>query len=272
MAEIRTAIEPVLQKMSDEEVGLIRIILEYGKKAVDELGEELNDPEILKTWSDSNQEYKKFIWDELNTAIKHGAGIVDALKGRYDEYGAQLDYIVNDVLVKSLKTTKPIFEEDVSTLGGALLRERWICEKLLESMWDKMPEEAKEDIAKDIEEILKGKGIDPTEAGRVATALITGGLTAARAILGFQFHILVARLANLIVRAAIGRGLSLVTNVALQRLAGLLFGPVGWVITALLMVPTLTGLIFPRSLDKYIPVIFIIGLKRAEGEASEVNN
>ncbi|AEF81220.1 hypothetical protein [Leadbettera azotonutricia] len=54
--------------------------------------------------------------------------------------------------------------------------------------------------------------------------VLTGGLTAARAVLGFNFHIIVAQIANLIVCMMVGRGLTLAANAALQKFAGLLFG------------------------------------------------
>jgi hypothetical protein len=111
-----------------------------------------------------------------------------------------------------------LFDEDPESLTGALLREQWITEKLLEALWDRLPEEAKREIAKKTEELLKRAGVDPASAGRAAGGLLTGGFSAARLVLGFRFHILLAQLANLLIPS-----LSLATNAALQRFAGLLF-------------------------------------------------
>ena len=131
-------------------------------------------------------------------------------------------------------------------------------------MWDKLPEDAKRELAKEIGALLQKAGVDKAKAAKTIETITLGGITAAKAILGFQFHILLAQLSNLLFRSLVGRGLSLAANAALQRFAGLFFGPVGWVITILLLIPTITGLIFPRELDKYIPAVFIIGLKRMQ--------
>ncbi|MGE0827592.1 MAG: hypothetical protein AB7G75_35805 [Candidatus Binatia bacterium] len=197
----------------------------------------------------------------MNPAFESGSGLLDALAGRFDDYGAQLDYVINKVLAKALKVARPLFDEPPDSFTGALLREQWITEKLLEALWDRLPEEAKRDIAKKTEELLKRTGVDPALAGRAAGGLLTGGFSAARLILGFRFHILLAQLANLLIPS-----LSLATNAALQRFAGLLFGPWGWIISIVLLVPTLIGWLFPRELDKYIPAVFVMGVRRLQTE------
>lgn len=261
MATIQTCIKPVLSKLSNEELGLIRIILEYGKKSEDKLGKDLTDPEVLKEWSMKGT--KKAIPGELALHFQEGFGIVDAFKGIDSDYGKQLDYVIRKMLVKSLKTTKPVFATAADTKKGALEREKWITTKFMESMWDKLPEEAKKEIATSIEHILKDKGIAGDKAARAAAGLLAGGLAGARAILGFQFHILLAQFANIIVKTIAGRGLAFAGNAALQRIAGfLLGGPYAWIIAGLLLLPTVTGLLMPRALDKYLPVVFVIGLKR----------
>jgi hypothetical protein len=60
----------------------------------------------------------------------------------------------------------------------------------------------------------------------------------------------------------VGRGLSLVANAALQRVVGVLFGPIGWIITAVLTLPLIPALVNPRGYDKFIPAVFVIGITR----------
>jgi hypothetical protein len=60
----------------------------------------------------------------------------------------------------------------------------------------------------------------------------------------------------------VGRGLSLVANAALQRVVGVLFGPIGWIITVVLMLPLIPALVNPRGYDKFIPAVFVIGITR----------
>ena len=100
------------------------------------------------------------------------------------------------------------------------------------------------------------------QAAKAGATLIRGGLTAAKAIMGFNFHILVAQVANLVVRTLVGRGLSFAANAALQRFVAAAFGPVGWVIAAIGVLDIIPALVNPRAYDKYIPAVFIIGLER----------
>lgn len=118
---------------------------------------------------------------------------------------------------------------------------------MLESLWDRLPEEAKRDIAKDIEKILIEKGVDPIKASKTTTAIITGSLTLAKSILRFKFHILLAQFSNMLWKVIFNRGLTLSTNAALQKLVGTLFGPVGWIISGILIIPVIFELINPRS-------------------------
>lgn len=58
-------------------------------------------------------------------------------------------------------------------------------------------------------------------------------------------------------------------NAALQRVVGLLFGPIGWVIMGITTFPLITSLVNPREYDKYIPAIFIIGITRMSQNAKQ---
>lgn len=262
MTHLKTCLEPVITAMSPEEKGLLYLILIYGKRLEEELGESSQDPNILAEWGHRARTTE--LADLLNGSFLSGLGLMDALAGRDDDYGAQLEYLIDKVLLKPLGVTRPIFKKSPDTTEGALLREQWICEKLLEAMWDRLPEEAKRELAKDIEVLLRKSGVDAATAARTTAAIVSGGLTAAKALLGFQFHILTAQLSNLLLRALVGRGLGFAANAALQRIAGVLFGPIGWVITLLLLIPTITGLLIPREFDKYIPAVFLVGLKRMQ--------
>ena len=237
------SIAPVINAMSPEERGLLHLVLCFGDSLKQKYGESLSDPKFLAKWNCNAAE----ITNLFKASFQEGIGLWDEIAGRDNDYGKQLDWVISKVLVKSLKLAHPIFNEPEHTGSGALLRERWICEKLLEAMWDKLPEDAKRELAKEIGALLQKAGVDKAKAAKTIETITLGGLTAAKAILGFQFHILLAQLSNLLFRSLVGRGLSLAANAALQRFAGLFFGPVGWVITILLLIPTITGLIFPRG-------------------------
>src|SRR6266581_6952247 len=154
MATLERCVKPVFEAMSLEERGLLHLLLVHGKELeaqLKALGADLNDPKVLNGYGE--RETVAGVVDKLQSAFESGSGLLDALAGRFDNYGAQLDYVFNKVLAKALKVARPLFDEDPESLPGALLREQWITEKLLEALWDRLPEEAKREIAKKTEEL-----------------------------------------------------------------------------------------------------------------------
>ena len=262
MATQQECISTVIEKMNNEEKGILKCMLLYGKK--------LNEDEDPKTMFNSIEALNKcgedvtldWVSAQLEDIFTLGFGFMDILKDISFNYGKQLDIVIKKVLVESLKVSKPIFSKNVDTIEGAIQRERWIAEQLMNSIVMNMDEDVKRVFIKQIAEILKEKGIDPTKAINASAALLTGGLTAAKTVMGFGFHTMVATVANLIVKTLVGRGLSVAANATLQRMGGMLFGPIGWAITAIFTIPLITSFINPRGYDKYIPAIFVIGVTR----------
>jgi len=262
MAKHQECISAVIEKMEADERGMLKCIMENGKK--------IKENEALKTMLDSTEALKKHGKDvtadwvsvQLEDIFTEGFGFMDVFKGISHNYGKQLDVTINEILVKSLKVSKPIFSKNADTVEGAIQREIWIAEQLMDSIIKNMDDEVKKEFAKQIAETMKEKGIDPAKAATASTALLTGGLTAARAVMGFGFHKMVAIIANLIVKMLVGRGLSIAANAALQRMVGLLFGPIGWIITAVLTLPLIPALVNSRGYDKYIPAVVVIGITR----------
>lgn len=130
-----------------------------------------------------------------------------------------------------------------------------------------MGKDERKAFTKQVEQLLKEKGISAGKTAQAGVAVSQGGLTVARAIMGFKFHILVAQSANLVVRTIAGRGPSIAANAAMQHWVKILFGATfGWIFTAILAPPLLTSLIYPREYDKLIPAVFIIGVSRLSKE------
>jgi len=260
MAKIEDCISTVINKMEAEEKGILKCVILYGKKLQIKAGEIINSTEELKQFG--NDVTTEWVSKELENIFTEGIGLVDVVRDIAYNYGKELDITINEILVKSLNATKPIFSKDLGTLEGAIQREEWIAEKLMDAIIANMNEDVKQEFAKQIGKILKEKGIDPGKAAQASAALLTGGLTAAKAIMGFGFHKMVAVIANLIVKMLVGRGLSIAANAALQRVVGFLFGPIGWIIAAITALPIITTLINPREYDKFLPAVFIIGITR----------
>ena len=261
MAELAGYIEPVIMRMSQEEKGMLRCILEYGKEVNEKASSIIEDTSRLGEYGRNLNE--EWVTQELNSAFEVGTGFMDqVINDVHNNYGKQLDIVINEVLIQSLKVTKPFFSSDIDEKKGVLQREQWITEKLMDSMIAAMDEDAKKEFVHQVERMLRAKGIGYAQVTKTSAILLTGGLTAARKVMGFQFHILVAQVANMVVRMIAGRGLSVAANAMLQKFVATWFGPVGWIIGIFGGLGIITSLINPREYDKYIPSIFIIGAAR----------
>lgn len=255
-----TCVGKIVDKMSDPEKGLLGCILEWGKDLNEKCSDIINDQKKLSEYGKTIQ--KDRIGKKMNEAFELGVGVMDIFKDIPDNYGKQLDMVINEVLVKALKTSKPYFGNHFESLEGTIAREQWITEKMMESVIAAMDDDTKKEFTKQVEQMLKECGINPAEAAKIGSVLLTGGLTAARSVMGFQFHILTAQIANIVVKSIAGRGLTFAANQVLQKTVSVLFGPVGWIITIIGGLSLITSLSNPRAYDKYIPAVFLIGSAR----------
>lgn len=259
MLDYQDCIAPVIAKMSPEEKGLLKSALVYGYNSNAKTEQLIDSPCELRKFGQDISSY--WVAEELNDLFSQGLGFRDALHGISENYGKQLDKTIKEVLVKSLKVPKPKFSHIATSKEGALQRERWLTEQLIDSFIMNLNEGARQKLLQQINSLLKEQGIDILKATQVSTALVTGGLAVARSILGAKFYILIAPLANLLARLA-GPLSETWVYFATGRFLWFLSGPVGWAITAATTLPLLTSLINKRRYDKFIPAVFIIGLAR----------
>lgn len=82
----------------------------------------------------------------------------------------------------------------------------------------------------DLKDVIDGLGVVPTE---LAAPAVAAAVQAAVALGGFVPYKLAPMVANAVVRAAVGRGLALGANAALNRAIAVAAGPIGWVATGL---------------------------------------
>jgi uncharacterized protein YaaW (UPF0174 family) len=247
--------------MSDEEKGLLRATLSFGKDMEKYADSIINSPEMLRGYGQDIT--AEFVVNELDTAFKKGTGLEDYITGKSMNYGLQLDAIIREVIVKQLKVPRPKFTESADTVKGAIQRENWIAETLLDNFIASMTEEERLELAKIISEELAKEGIMVPPGASMAFA--SGGLIALRKSLGFDFFVYVVKVANTVVRFMTGKGLSLAANRLLVMTAKKAIGifiPIIGIASLAWTIYDIPGLINPRNYDKYIPAIFIIGLNR----------
>jgi uncharacterized protein YaaW (UPF0174 family) len=247
--------------MSNEEKGLLKAILLYGKNAEKNVGHIMNSPDSLAEYGKDIT--AKWVAEQLDASFTKGTGFMDALTGKWLNYGEQLEDIIKNVLIKQMKVPKPKFTAKANTIQGAIQRENWITETMLDNLIASMSEEDRMEFAKIVTEGLAREGItlDPN----ANMALASGGLFALRKTLGFKFHIYVAKIANTVVRFITGKGLSIPANALLQKIVGQVFGkfiPVVGVISLIWTIADIPGLVNPRNYDKYIPAVLMLGLSR----------
>ena len=151
------------------------------------------------------------------------------------KYQTPLGYLIRD----------PSFDEmcvDVAKalkLGG-LVKEgiscwtllRRLIENMLQTMWEEMSPEEREDFAKkmltaeEFKTVFKGGRVDWGKAG-VGTLLL--GI---KHLGGFATYKVALIIANQVARLLLRRGLSLAANAALVRGLSIFLGPVGWLLMA----------------------------------------
>lgn len=96
-------------------------------------------------------------------------------------------------------------------------------------------------------------------SGQAATFL----LLLAGKLSGFFAYRLAVIVANAVARAVLGRGLALAANASLTRGVAIALGPVGWAVTAVTLVPMISG----PAYRKTIPALAIVGALRARVRA-----
>jgi uncharacterized protein YaaW (UPF0174 family) len=74
---------------------------------------------------------------------------------------------------------------------------------------------------------------------------------------GFQSYILLVSVVNAVMKFLIGRGLSIAANAALTRMASILMGPVGWVLTALWTLIDIAGPAYRVTVPAVIQIAYI---------------
>ncbi len=255
---------PILHSMDVYEKGLIEGFFRFGDKFLSK----------LETWdkfssTKDTEVYLIVLGQEFDVEgraldmqylIQKGFMLVDTIRG-LDHYGKQIDYTIKKVLLKAFNKTKPRFKYNYDTIEGVKEREEWIIHVLLEKFWDGLSEEDKIALVREIEEDLKDADIN---SKKLLKMIKTGhaSLTVIRQILGFKFHIFLAKLANAVVKVLLKRGLSLSANAMLQKFAAIVFGYFGWFLIVINLLNIVSSLLNPRRFDVFISCVFFIGVHR----------
>ena len=106
----------------------------------------------------------------------------------------------------------------------------------------------------DLKRMMKELGYSTTNFSRQAA--IATLMTAWKAG-GFKSYILLVSVVNAVMKFLVGRGLSLATNAALTRMASIMMGPIGWVLTTLWTLIDVAGPAYRVTIPSVIQIAYI---------------
>ncbi|MCI9607902.1 MAG: DUF3944 domain-containing protein [Muribaculaceae bacterium] len=127
------------------------------------------------------------------------------------------------------------------------LVEQYLLQKLFNDSLEKMSDD-------DLKILMNEMGLDETNFNR---QIAVSSIMLLWKSGGFKSYILLVSVVNAIVKAVIGRGLSLAANAAMTRVAAILTGPIGWVLTALWTIIDIAGPAYRVTVPAVIQIAYI---------------
>jgi len=135
---------------------------------------------------------------------------------------------------------------------------------VLKSSLEKMTEKERAEFAKSAGPVFGDGKFDTAGA---TPAAILAALQAAIAMGGFAAFQVAAIAANAVAKFVLGRGLTLAANAGLMRFLGVIGGPIGVAISAILTVPMITGTAFRVTVPG---VIFVAYLRHKQSGGTQL--
>ncbi|MFC1136233.1 DUF3944 domain-containing protein [Pasteurella multocida] len=235
--------------------------------------EELNDLVYLLThdkdnetrWTEeltSNNKYKKYYpdhnkyWEEIAAEIQcfGGNSIANLFRGGR---GVEYKEVLCDVCDK--------LDVNYNKYSSTKMIEQHLLMKILEDALEKMSRE---------EIVELGKELNVPDISNITAQSLTAIFLAIFKAGGFKSYKLTVIIVNAILKALIGRGLTLGGNVILTRAAAILTGPIGWIITGLWTAFDIAGAAYRVTIPAVIQVAYLRVLsenREAIKLASEIN-
>jgi uncharacterized protein YaaW (UPF0174 family) len=172
--------------------------------------------DLTACWDVIAAEFQRFGADSFGTMVRGGTGV---------EYRTILNRVAHRFDIDADKGES----YDVTEL------------KILTKLFDHVLTHSNEEQRARLYECLRDIAGTEPHLRDLAPAAMMAAVKAAIANGGFAAYRWSAVAANAVARAVLGRGLSVSMNAALMRLLSAFAGPLGWGISALLTLPTITG-------------------------------
>lgn len=221
-----------LSQCSSEDLNDLVYCLTHDKDGSTRLTEELTMTESYKKYYPNHNMY----WEEIAAEIQcFGANTFATLirGGKGVLYKEVLCDVCDKMKVNYNK------KSDVARIENALLS------KVLDDALEKMSSDEMKELATEL-------GIKNTET--IGKQMLLASFQAIFKAGGFKSYQLTVTVVNAILKALIGRGLSMAGNAALTRLMSILTGPIGWAITGLWTAIDIAGTAYRVTIPAVIQV------------------
>jgi uncharacterized protein YaaW (UPF0174 family) len=192
-----------------------------------------NKHDLTKAWHLVAAELQRFGGDTVVSIFRGGQGVV---------YWEILTDVCGHLKVEVRDG------EDLSVVEGRVLI------KVLEASLEKMTEEQRAEFVKSAAGMFADGKFNPANA---TPAAILAALQASIAMGGFAAFQVAAIAANAVSNFVLGRGLSLAANAGLMRFLGVIGGPIGIAISAVLAVPMVSGPAYRVTVPAVIYVAYL---------------
>ncbi len=223
-----------LNRASNDDLRLLSDIVVRDKEGNFRLTEDLSGTDVFRNNYPHNI---KGMLPELINELRlfGGNSIANFFRGEGPEYSEILRDVAdrNDVSYNRYATDEMV--------------EQYLLQKLFN---DSLTGASDDELKKMLEEL----GYPTTNFARQA-AMAT--LMAAWKAGGFQSYILLVSVVNAVMKFLVGRGLSLAANAALSRMASIVMGPIGWVLTALWTFIDVAGPAYRVTVPAIIQIAYI---------------
>ena len=238
-----------LSEMSSEELGDLVYCLTHDRDGTVRFTEELTANDLYKQHHPDHQKYWELIAAEIQcfgantfaTVLRGGKGV---------EYKEILTDVCDKMKVNYNK------DSSVEQIESNLLM------KILTDALEKMsPEELKE--------LAEATGVKNTNG--ITAETMVGVFQTVFRLGGFKSYQLTLIVVNAVLKALIGRGLTLAGNAALTRTMALLTGPIGWVITGLWTAIDIAGAAYRVTIPAVIQVAALRQKHLYEKQAKDVS-
>ncbi|TEV83391.1 DUF3944 domain-containing protein [Escherichia coli] len=227
-----------LSKCSDAELNDLVDCLIYDKDGKKRFTEELSGNEYYKRYNPQHSKY----WREIAAEIQCFGGNTFATLlrgGRGVKYREALTDVCDKLKVNYNKN---------STIENI---EQCLMLKILNDAFEKMSDDELKEFAREIG-VKKLDGLTPKALVSTFQFIFKAG--------GFKSYQLTLIMANAILKALIGRGLSFAGNTILTRTMAVLTGPVGWAITAIWTLVDVGGTAYRVT----IPAVIYVAVLRSK--------